>query len=1505
MTNKIKTSQVKEDLLKKLRGAPGEHKSFKTQSNLISLLEPAKQQKEYSASFAQNRIFILHEMSGESLSYNLPTATIIEGKIDLKLFKEAANKLILHHEALRTGIEVNSNGDLVQKIHDIGDFCIETEVGNEKDLPFIMKRFKRKFDLQKPPLMRILLVRFNEQKHVVLFDIHHIIADGISLTLLIHDFFTLYTRAQLPQLKFQYKDYAIWQNKWFESDEAQVQLKFWKKMFEDEVPVLNLPTDFSRPALQSFTGNKFVFEFDKELTTSIKALGKDSGGTLFITLLAIYKCFLAKYTGQEDIVVGSPVAGRSHPELQKVVGMFVNTIAVRSYPQKSKLFFNYLIELKNLYLNVFENQEFPFEKLVEALNLSRDTSRNPLFDTMFALQNMPRQEVVLESLRFRPCEYEHQIANFDLELYAFEEEGKIRFKVEYSTQLFKHSTISRMMNHFKQLAQDVVNFPNKPIGELSIVNPIESQEIIKRYQGPGHLLKDNLIQRIFEEQVEKFPDRIAVSCESRSLTYLELNQKSNQVAYALKELGAGREKLVCIILDREIEFLMSMLGTFKSGAAYVPIDPSIPEDRIKTILEESGAKIILTENKYKHVIDSFNSPAKVICIEDLLLQNLPTTNPEVLTTARNLAYVIFTSGSTGKPKGAMLEHTGMMNHLKAKALDLSLNETDVVAQTATQSFDVSVWQFLVAILVGGRVVVFKGDSAWDPIKLMGIIAKEKVTVFETVPSHLLAILDELELNRNHEDLSSLRWMIVNGEALLADVCRRWFKLWPSIQMLNAYGPTECSDDVTHRAIFSSPPADYSGMPIDGTIINHSMYILDAALIPVPQGVIGELYIGGIGIGRGYLSDPEKTADAFLPDLFSDKPGTRMYRTRDLVRHMDDGRIDFLGRADGQVKIRGFRIELSEIEHKILRSGFVKATVVLVHKDQNNNQFICAYIIFLEGTVEQLKYYLEKVLPGYMVPTQFIVLEHFPLLHNGKINRKALPSPNLAPNNVAETFVAPRNQSEQDLVKIFSEVLGIDSKQLGVFHNFFELGGNSLKAMQLVTKINAKFGVRIPFTTLFKTSTVSELLQKILEENRFVAIPLESYPDQESYIPTFEQKRIFEASIIYKDSLAFNMPYEVMIKGSLDPVRVRFCFEKLMERHEALRMSFKRQNDRSLLLCRQHDASFDFSFLEIAEESLDSYRASFLRPFNLNLAPPFRAQLLKLGPQKYALLFDNHAIAADAVSKQNLLREFLALYGGFDLLPLKLKYSDYMIWKNKMSQSESVLSYQKFWETVFPQPISKPTYPTDLSCLSYANDEGARIPFEMGKDWIDTMTAAAGKYGINLPTLCFAAFSSVLSSVFEHEEIVVFSPVSERGHSDLDPLVGLFFNTVPIKSPRKNGNDFVQYLKEFSQVLYDSYAHQEYPATELYEKLSTTQINEHGFDTTFVWVEFPEEQHVEGLEISTLKPKHTLTRFDLRLEAHKHKNRLQLIFDYRKRMFAESTIRKLMEYMYEILEKIAK
>ncbi|MEH2022777.1 non-ribosomal peptide synthetase [Nostoc sp.] len=1053
----------------------------------------------FPVSFAQQRLWFLDQLICDNAIYNVLTVIRLTGSLNLTALEQTFNEIVRRHETLRTTFIV-LDGQPLQAIApsltipiSVLDFrLLPDDEGELEATRIVSAEIEHPFDLSSGPLLRVKLLVLSNTEYILLLNMHHIICDDWSIGVLIRELGTLYTTfaqnqpSPLLELPLQYADFAHWQREWLQGEVLQTQLTYWQQQLNG-ISMLHLPTDKPRLAIQSYQGATQFFELPKKLTDALEKLSQQEGVTFFMTLLAAFKTLLYRYTYQEDIAVGSPIANRNRSEIEGLIGFFVNSLVLRSNLAGNPTFRELLGRVREVTLGAYSQQDLPFDKLVEELHPERNLSHNPLFQVVFSFQNAPMSALELPGLVPSFINIDLKKTRFDLELHLWKcsddfrslwggnweySEG-LRGVIVYSTDLFDQATIRRMLDHFKTLLSSIVANPEQRLKNLPLLNEAELYQILVGWNNTNATYPDNkCIHQLFEEQVYHHPDSIALIFGNEQITYQELNRRSNKLAQYLQTIGVGSEILVGICISQSIEMIVGLLGILKAGGAYLSLDPSYPQERLKFMLEDAQVSVLLTQEKLLKSFEYFLNP--IVCIDKdwKNITHKNKNNVESSVTSNNLAYVIYTSGSTGKPKGVAITHKAV-NRLVCNTNYIKLSPLDKIAQASNTSFDAATFEIWGALLNGAQLVGISKDIILSPHEFALQLKQKEISVLFLTTALFQQIARDVP-----QAFASLRYLLFGGEIVDPRWVKKIIKSGAPKHLIHVYGPTENTTFSSYYCIQSLAESATS-IPIGCPINNTQIYILDTHLQPLPIGVIGELYIGGDGLAREYLNHTELTTEYFITNNFSNNSQTRLYKTGDLARYLPDGNIEFLGRIDNQVKIRGFRIELSEIEAVLSEHPAVRETVVIADEDIPDNKYLVAYIVLnvveISNLASLLRKFLKEKLPEYMVPTAYVILESIPLTPNGKVDRRALPRPDRVTFDRYD-YVAPRSQVEELLQEIWAKLLV--KEQVGVHDNFFELGGHSLLATQLISRIRDTFQIDVTVRNFFEAPTIEQLAKCI-------------------------------------------------------------------------------------------------------------------------------------------------------------------------------------------------------------------------------------------------------------------------------------------------------------------------------------------------------------------------------------------------------------------------------------------
>jgi amino acid adenylation domain-containing protein len=1037
-------------------------------------IDPAAEQP---LSFAQERLWFIDTLEPGNVAYSLPFALWLTGEMNGSAFKQSVNQVVQRHDVLRTTFP-RDNGTPAQKITAATEFDLE-EI-DLRELPesqrkaeaekLIWAEARLPFDLERGPLLRMKLLRMGDRQHVLIGNMHHIISDGWSIAVMLRQISHFYAAhvkgavADLPEMKLQYADFALWQRQWQEKGATEKQLEYWKTQLEG-TPLLDLPIDRPRPAVRSHQGASLTFCLPGVLTSELRELSKKERVTLFMTLLAGFQVMLSKYAGQQDITVGTAIAGRNRKEFRDLIGFLANTVVLRTDLGGAPDFREVLKRVQAVALNAYRNQDVPFDRLVQKVQAERDLSRTPLFQVMLLMQSMDEAQLLqmpgLQVDEFVPLS---PAAKFDLTLQIIEGPAGIKGDLSYASEIYTAETCERMMQHFQQLLEELVKKPDVPVTELSLLMKSERQQLLREWNSTESVYPEKCLPQLFAEQAERTPNAVAAEFENQELTYDALNQQANQLSRYLIKLGAGPETLVGICLERNLNMLVCLLGILKTGAAYVPLDPSYPADRLRYMIEDSGSVLLLTQEKLQHLWPAFPGRLVVLEHEEPEIRQESATDPPQTTVLENLSYVIYTSGSTGKPKGVQVTHGALTNFLFSMRNQPGITAEDVLLAVTPISFDIAGLELYLPLIVGARVRIISRAASVDGMRLAAELASS-VTMMQATPASW-----QIAIESGWQGTQNLK-VLCGGEALAADLAGKLISR--SAAVWNMYGPTETAIWSLVEKLESAADGISIGRPIRNTRV----YVLDESMQPVPVGVRGELYIGGQGLARGYWSRPDLTAERFVPDPFSKIAGERIYRTGDVVHWGTAGKLEFIGRADHQVKLRGHRIELGEIEAALTEWKDVAQAVVIIHEETPGEKLLVAYVVPTRSggakiVRDELRGFLKEKLPAYMVPSEIVVLDALPLGPSGKVNRRALPAPGVSCSLANKQFAGPSNELEKKISAIWRDVLHLD--QFGMDDNFFDIGGNSLRSVRVQNQLMRSLDLKIEIVDLFKFPTVRAL-----------------------------------------------------------------------------------------------------------------------------------------------------------------------------------------------------------------------------------------------------------------------------------------------------------------------------------------------------------------------------------------------------------------------------------------------
>ncbi|WP_254623733.1 non-ribosomal peptide synthase/polyketide synthase [Myxococcus sp. CA033] len=1504
----------------------------------VPALTPVPRTGALPLSFAQQRLWFIDQLDPGSALYNILTALRLEGTLDIAALERAVSDVVSRHEALRTTF-TSIDGQPSQVIHPAAPVSIalidlrhlEDDHRQAEARRLTVEEGERPFDLTSGPLFRLCLVKLAEREHLLLANIHHIVSDGWSSGVLVRELGTLYAAhlsgepAVLPPLSVQYADFAAWQRGWLRDDALRTRLAYWKQQLQGAPALLELPTDRPRAAHASREAVILPIALGAELSNAIKALSQRQGATPFMTLLAVFQLLLSRYSGQDDISVGSPIAGRNREETEGLIGFFVNTLVLRARIDPRASFHALLERVRATTLGAFEHQDVPFEKLVEELQPERVLDVPPLFQVMFSLLNTPMGGLELPGLRVHSVDQGDALAKFDLNLTFVEAPSGYEGALQVAAALFDASTAARMVAHFLTLLRAAVKQPDAPVASLPLMDEAEQHRVLVEWNDthadfPAH----TTVHALFEETVARTPDALAVSMGDAQLTFRELDARANQLAHALRDLGVGQGSRVGLYFRRAPDMVVALWATLKAGAAYLPLDPALPDSRIAFLLQDTDVAVVLTQAALADAL--LTNTVSVLRVDkdwDVTAGKQPTTAPAPLATADDLAYLIYTSGSTGLPKGVMVEHRGVVNYLTWALHAYRIAEGSGSPVHSPLSFDLTVTS-LIAPLIAGRPVVLVPEEAG--VEGLGEALREgsDFSLVKLTPTHLQLLSYQLTQG---EAAGRTRAFVIGGEALTAEGVAFWRKHAPDTLLINEYGPTET---VVGCSVHTVAPGDATSgaISIGRPIANTRLYVLDAHLRPVPVGVVGELFIGGSGVARGYWRRPALTAERFIPDAFSALPGARMYRTGDRVRWGADGRLEYLGRADFQVKVRGYRIELGEIESALRTHASVGDAVVVVREEGPLGARLVAYVAPHSGAplpdANALRGHLGERLPAYMVPSAIVSQEALPLSSNGKVDRAALPSPDAVST---DSHVAPLNATERTLATLMAELLRIE--HVGAEDSFFALGGHSILATQLASRIRTVFQVELPLRALFEAPTVSSLAARIDANARggTSALPPLIPVSRTQALPlSFAQQRLWFIDQLEPGSALYNMPAALRLEGALDADALEASFDALVRRHEALRTTFPSHDGEPVQVIHPA-AAFSLPLVDLSREHGDERAAraqrlineEALKPFHLATGPLLRASLLRMDAKEHVLLVTMHHIVSDGWSMDVLVRELVTLYAAIttntspDLAPLPVQYADFSAWQRAWLRGEVLQRQLDYWKHQLADAPAVLELPTDRPRPAVQSSQGGAVPFHLPEELTQSLESFTQAEGATLFMGVLAAFQLLLSRYSGQDDISVGSPIAGRNRAETEGLIGFFVNTLVLRSRIAPRSTFRELLSQVRASTLAAYEHQDVPFEKLVEELHPRRSLSHSplFQVMLALQSTPrqapslrsEQSGLEALKLTPMGVEGLEAKFDLSLSLARTSQGLGGALDFRVELFDERTVARMAGHLITLLKAV--
>jgi amino acid adenylation domain-containing protein len=1402
----------------------------------------------------QQRIHLLSTLDPIGHEFHVVDAVRLSGALDIDVLEASISAISERHETLRSTFPER----LGERIQTVTKTPPRLERVDLRPLPErdrvaairmqTLDLLRQPFHIEWEPPIRLQLLKLGEQDHALLIKLHHIITDGWSQRLFLKELEDLYNTgirglpANLPELPVQYRQFVDWQRAWLQSPAAEEQIGYWRARLKGLVE-LPLRTDRPRPETRSGRGARFPLKLSRTLSGRIKTLSRTHNVTLFMTLLAAFQCLLYRYTQHEDIAVGSLIANRNQVPFERLIGMFANAIVLRSDLSGDPNFTDLLQHVRKITLDAYRNQDLPIETILQVLQVRRSLDRNILFQVMFILQKGSSKNLALTGLSADFVNVDTGIARSNLLLELIDDDGRLDGWIEYSTDLFESRTIARMAAHFRTLLESIVANPGQRVSRLVLAPLSERNRVIIDWNKTKVTTHGTFSER-FDRQVKYTPDATAISTGSMRLSYRALASRAAMIAGQLRRENIRRDEVVVLLAERGADFLAAMIAVQLAGGAFLPLDPTMPVVRLVRIVQHSGARVVLTSKACAAALQLFGvrrrARPRILVIERIKRTSQVSIRPRRRVVSSVLACIVYTSGSTGIPKGAMIEQRGMFNHLLSKISDLELCASDVVAQTSPQSFVISVWQFLAALMVGARAHVCPDEVVRDPALLVQEISREGITVLQIVPALLREILRRVPNEPAFQALSRLRVLISTGESLSLDLCRDWFQHFPSVPIINAYGATETSDDVaTHR--LDAAPASPT-VPIGRAVANTRLYVLDSQLQPLPIGVAGELYVGGVGVARGYLNDTEQTRHRFLRDPFSKRSGARLYRTGDLARWRADGILECLGRVDRQVKIHGCRVELEEIEYVLTENSKVQSAAVMARDSNGDVQLIAYVVATAEGQpkVNELNDFLRTRLPAHMIPAGYFFLDHMPLTPHGKLNRPALAALT-GTLKTEDELVAPRSSTERILARIWADMLEVE--EVGIFSNFFDLGGHSLLAGRVLARVANIFGVSLPIRTLFEATTIAALARSVDEARAFRAkepqLQTARSEGTANRAVSIAQERILGIERRLPGLPQFNLPFAYRLQGPLKVPAFEQSLAEVVRRHESLRMGFAWRNGQPVAdIVSATDINLRLVVADLAAGIPTGKRAKDLllkkaellaqqqawKAFRMTPGPLFQTQLLRLGHDDHVWHLVLHHIIVDGWSIGILFDEVSEIYSALvsgraaELPDQAPQFSDFASWQRWWCSSESASRQITDWRARLRG--AEPVFSRGgRTARARPGANTAYEPVHLPTDLVARLNAFGRSNGSTLFITLLTGFKVFLSSRNGQSDICIATIMANRSELWTENVVGLFENTTLIRTRLDPDLSFKQALARVREAVVEAHATQSLPFEILASRLA--------------------------------------------------------------------------------------
>lgn len=1510
----------------------------------------------YPLSFEQERLWFLENLDPNTPVYNISGPLKLYGKVDLDVFHKSIDEIVRRHESLRTTFKYDGETavqiiaphlSLELPFVDFRDLDGETKLTRVRKL--IKNEAKQPFDLTRGPLLHHIMMQLEEEEYMYFVKTHHLVADGLSFRVFLQELKELYSdfssvnTSRLPDLPVQYVDYVDWQRKRLDDDYLEKLLSYWKNRMKGPLTLLELPADYPEVSREVHKGTVEEYDLPPDLVKKIRTLGQKEGFTPVVILLAVFKMLLLRYTEQEDIIVGMPFANRIRPELSSLIGFFANIVVLRSDLSGDPTFLELLSRIKEVVLGAMEHQELPMDRLVKALKPERNLSHSPFFNVMFNIvEQLGDFKQESSGIIWEPVKPGSEATEFVLTWEIVNNDAALRINVEYSADIFNASRIRRMMRHYRVLLAEVAVNPNRPIREIPIISEEERRQILVDFNDTHRKFDETLcLHRMFEHQARRTPANIAAVFKDQAVTYDELECRSNRLAHYLRQIGIRRDTPAALCLDRSLEMVTGLMGILKAGGAYLPIEPDTPPSRIRTIVTDAGAPVMITRQALHQEFSLQHTT--LLCYdthrERILRQPAHQVNDPGIG-SENLCSVYYTSGSTGKPRGVANVHKGWVNRMLWMQSHYKFTPSDRILQKTTLTFDDSAVEFFWPLSVGACVALMEPQLHKDPRAILDDAIRYHITLLQFVPSMLTLFLDAVKPG-DKEKLSCLKYVISSGEALQSGLVGKFTgKL--DCTLHNQWGLTEVSIDSTMHTCIREDTREGVMVPIGKAFANNRIYILDRYLNPVPVGIPGYLYIGGVGLARGYINNVPETVNAFIPDPF--KPGDIIYSTGDRGYFNEEGSVVFLGRLDEQVKIRGQRVELMEIESILATHPGISGCAVVAKKYADGYSVIAYYVVSgdtaAEAGTETLREFTGKYLPDYMVPSRFIRVEQLPYTQSGKINRKLLPDPGEERPDLKKTYVPPTGKTEKEIAAIWQDILGI--KEIGVHDSFFDLGGSSIESARTITRINNAFDLNIPLRAIFEHPTVAGLVEQVdrlygrIQSAAHRSIP--KLPLQPYYELSHNQMRYWHGTQMGPRQGDAGIEINRLVTILEGPLRVEILQEALqlvLKRRDILSITYGEKDSLPVMIINENmDVPLDFydlssSSLDKKDEILAGYlMRNFKMKFNIEKGPLGRSSLYRIDRSGYLLFLSGPHISFDGESFFILMKDLAEIYNalragrGEPSLPPAVRYVDYVQWHNRRLQDGELQEQAGYWERYINEkiPVSQLPYDYQENVSVPAKEPSRILLLKLGAENLQRLQKLASSQDATLFSVMLAAVKTWIAIIANQTVVTVGTVFSGRTHSQLEDIPGLMMNPLPIRSNLSGNPDCREIIARTKEMLMEAYSNQEFPLDLVAHKMrKVINLNEDIYSIVFVAMEIPAEAFkFEGLN----------TRFcplmdfiygskanndgfidhqynsvnDILIEMLKESDDIRLLISYNHRKYRSETIKLYFDHFLEVLNR---